>query len=186
MTLSNINHREALGFWLNALKLTGEFAEIGVLAGTFSRTVLSQWKGRKYHLIDPWENQSTDVYLERQDTPERYSEMYEDALALAKEDDRVVVHKALSADAVKEFRKGQLDCVYIDGNHAYKNVMEDMDLYWPKVKIGGIMGGHDYKTKTDEGWFCEVEAAVKRWAEEHGKTFYVTPCTSWWIYKTAP
>ena len=186
MTPNILNHREALGFWLNALKLTGEFAEIGVLAGTFSRTVLSQWKGKKYHCIDPWKIQDTDVYLERQDTAERYEEMYSGVVELGLADRRVMIYRMLSANAAKEFKNGQLDCVYIDGNHAYKNVMEDMDLYWPKVKIGGIMGGHDYKTKTDEGWFCEVEAAVKRWAEEHGKTFYVTPCTSWWIHKTAP
>lgn len=186
MTPQLINHREALGFWLNNLNLKGQFAEIGCLAGTFSRTILSQWKGKKYYMIDPWANQSEEVYRERQDTPERYEQMYQDALALSKEDERVTVLKMLSADAAKEFKNGQLDCVYIDGNHAYKNVMEDMDAYWPKIKIGGIMGGHDYKNKTDEGWFCEVESAVNRWAGEHEKVFYVCPCTSWFIHKTAP
>lgn len=186
MTPQLINHREALGFWLNNLKLTGEMAEIGCLAGTFSRTVLSQWKGKKYHVIDPWACQATDVYRERQDSSERYEEMYQGVLELAKEDARVNVLRMLSADAAKGFKNGQLDCVYIDGNHAYAHVMEDMDNYWPKVKIGGIMGGHDYKNKTDEGWFCEVEPALNRWAQERGKTFYVCPCTSWFIHKTAP
>lgn len=186
MVPQQINHRESLGFWLNVFGLTGQFAEIGCLAGTFSRTVLSQWKGKKYHVIDPWQTQAEDVYRERQDSQERYEEMYQGLLALAKEDERVNVLRMLSADAAKEFKNGQLDCVYIDGNHAYAHVMEDMDNYWPKVKIGGIMGGHDYKNKTDEGWFCEVENAVNRWTQEHGKVFYVCPCTSWFIHKTAP
>lgn len=186
MTPQAINHREALGFWLNNLKLTGQMAEIGVLRGTFARTILSQWKGKKYFLIDPWVVQDADAYRERQDSLENYEQMYQDALALAKEDERVNVLRMLSADAAKEFKNGQLDVVYIDGNHAYKNVMEDMDAYWPKVKIGGIMGGHDFKNQTGDGWWCEVESAVTRWATEHEKTFYVCPCTSWFIHKTAP
>lgn len=181
-----INDRSALGFWLNKLGLTGEFAEIGVLAGTFTRTVLSQWEGRKYWAIDPWVTQADDVYRERQEDGARYEEMYQGLMALAKEDDRVTVLRSISSFAVNEFQNGQLDCVYIDGNHAYKNVMEDMDLYWPKVKIGGIMGGHDFLTNTEEGAWIEVDSAVKRWALEHGKVFYVCPCTSWFIHKTAP
>lgn len=181
-----INHREALGFWLNKFKLTGQMAEIGCLRGTFSRTVLSQWEGGEYYMIDPWQNQARDVYREGQPTAAEYEQMHRDALALAKEDSRVHVLKMLSAEAAGQFDNGQLDCAYIDGNHAYGNVLEDLDAYWPKVKIGGIIGGHDFRNKLDEGWFCEVEAAVMRWAQEHEKVFYVCPCTSWFIHKSAP
>ena len=37
-----------------------------------------------------------------------------------------------------------LDFVYIDANHDYKFITEDMRNFWKKVRIGGIMGGHDY------------------------------------------
>lgn len=180
-----INHRECLGFWLNEFGLIGEMAEIGCLEGTFARTVLSQWKGQRYHMVDPWVTQADDVYREKQEHGERYEQMYQGALALAQEDPRVNVIRAISSFAVNDFKNGQLDCVYIDGNHAYKNVMEDMDLYWPKVKIGGIMGGHDFLYNIEGGAWIEVDAAVKRWASERGKVFYVCPCTSWFIHKTA-
>ncbi len=186
MTPQLINTREALGFWLNALGLKGEMAEIGCARGSFARTVLSQWKGKKYHMIDPWKVQEEEVYRERQPNADEYEGQYQDCVTLAKEDDRVNVIRDLSVETSAKFKKGQLDCVYIDGNHAYGAVMADMDAWWPKIKIGGIMGGHDFKTKTDEGWFCEVEAAVKRWAPEHNHVFYICPCTSWFIHKTAP
>ena len=41
--------------------------------------------------------------------------------------------------------KEPLDFVYIDGNHRYEYVKEDIELYFPKVKIGGVIGGHDFK-----------------------------------------
>ena len=37
-----------------------------------------------------------------------------------------------------------LDFVYIDANHAYDWVVQDIELWYPKVKKGGILWGHDY------------------------------------------
>jgi len=39
------------------------------------------------------------------------------------------------------------DFVYVDARHDYKGVYEDMVAYWPKLKKGGIMAGHDYVTQ---------------------------------------
>jgi hypothetical protein len=186
MIPQQVNHREALGFWLNILNLKGEMAEIGCARGSFARTVLSQWKGKKYHMIDPWKTQDADVYRERQPDTEEYEDQYQDCLALAKDDERVNVIRDFSLGASASFKKGQLCCAYIDANHSYAHVMADMDAWWPKVKVGGIMGGHDFRTKIDEGWWAEVDTAVKRWAGEHNQVFYVCPCTSWFIHKTAP
>lgn len=37
-----------------------------------------------------------------------------------------------------------LDFVYIDGNHDYEYAKADLETYWPKVRWGGVIGGHDY------------------------------------------
>lgn len=37
-----------------------------------------------------------------------------------------------------------VDFVFIDGNHAYQFVRQDIELYWPKVRPGGFLSGHDY------------------------------------------
>lgn len=37
-----------------------------------------------------------------------------------------------------------VDFVFLDGNHSYKYVMGDCELYWPKIKPGGFLCGHDY------------------------------------------
>ncbi|GAI81293.1 unnamed protein product, partial [marine sediment metagenome] len=52
--------------------------------------------------------------------------------------------RKLSMDAVDDFEDGSLDAVYIDGNHKYDSVCNDINKWMPKLKNGGIISGHDY------------------------------------------
>ena len=36
-----------------------------------------------------------------------------------------------------------LDFIFIDGDHSYAGVLQDLVMYWPKIKDGGIFAGHD-------------------------------------------
>eukprot|EP00758_Cryptobia_borreli_P017344 Tbor_TRINITY_DN6182_c4_g1::TRINITY_DN6182_c4_g1_i3::g.22011::m.22011 len=36
------------------------------------------------------------------------------------------------------------DYIYVDARHDYKGVLDDISQWWPKLKKGGIMAGHDY------------------------------------------
>jgi predicted O-methyltransferase YrrM len=49
-----------------------------------------------------------------------------------------------SSQAVKKFRGQPLDFVYIDGDHGYEAVINDITNYSSKVRPGGIIAGHDY------------------------------------------
>ena len=48
-------------------------------------------------------------------------------------------------DATADFADGSLDFVYIDGAHDFKNVACDICEWSKKVRVGGIVFGHDYK-----------------------------------------
>lgn len=50
----------------------------------------------------------------------------------------------LSAHAARHFNDDSIDFVYIDGNHTQEAVQCDLTLYYPKVRRGGIIAGHDY------------------------------------------
>ena len=50
--------------------------------------------------------------------------------------------------AVKEIKE-PLDFVYVDARHDYCGVTEDISLYWPLIRPGGIMAGHDYENGPD-------------------------------------
>ena len=47
-------------------------------------------------------------------------------------------------DIVKTFEDGSLDFVYIDGNHYFEYVVQDIAFWSKKVRKGGIVSGHDY------------------------------------------
>ena len=47
-------------------------------------------------------------------------------------------------EAVEDFADESLDFVYIDGNHDFRYIAEDLAEWTKKVRIGGIISGHDY------------------------------------------
>jgi predicted O-methyltransferase YrrM len=49
-----------------------------------------------------------------------------------------------SVKASDFFPDGSVDVVFIDASHQYKDVLNDIKHWIPKVKKGGIIGGHDY------------------------------------------
>lgn len=46
--------------------------------------------------------------------------------------------------SASHFQDNSIKCCFIDGNHEYQKVKEDILAWLPKVKDGGILAGHDY------------------------------------------
>lgn len=59
-----------------------------------------------------------------------------------------------SVVAAHQFADGTLDFVFIDGSHDEPAVAADIAAWWPKVKAGGVLAGHDMN-------YTSVEAAVR-------------------------
>jgi predicted O-methyltransferase YrrM len=58
-------------------------------------------------------------------------------------------------EASKLFEDGSLDGVFIDADHSYEAVKQDIQNWLPKIRVGGILAGHDYNST-----FQEVMKAV--------------------------
>ena len=56
----------------------------------------------------------------------------------------IEVYILTSKEAAKKFESKSLDLVFIDANHTYEAVKEDIALWLPKVRLGGVICGHDY------------------------------------------
>jgi predicted O-methyltransferase YrrM len=56
-----------------------------------------------------------------------------------------------SLEASKLFENGSLDFVFIDGDHSYQGCSTDIDCWFPKLKSGGLLSGHDYRDDKDYG-----------------------------------
>jgi hypothetical protein len=62
---------------------------------------------------------------------------------------KTVILRMFTTEAAKLIPDESLDFVYIDARHDYCGVMEDLQNYYPKVKVGGYVSGHDYKTAAE-------------------------------------
>jgi len=122
-------------------------AEIGVEHGYNAIGILTQLDIKKLYLIDPYqEYPSSDGKSVR--SQELMQQTKDEALInLEKFNDRIEWIFDYSWNAVNQIEDESLDFVYIDGDHRYEAVYRDIELYLPKVRIGGLIGGHDYKPR---------------------------------------
>ena len=126
------------------------------LAGRFLRRILAEAQPAVLHLIDPWRTLDDDKHATALYGTERGIDMDAVHLGVAERfageiaDGRVVVHRALSAEAMAGFDDGSLDFVYVDGDHAHDPVREDLEFALVKVRPGGIIALDDYRIG---GWW---------------------------------
>jgi hypothetical protein len=125
-------------------KENGVGAEIGVLFGEFSRETLQLWDGKLY-MVDIW-NDTDFGYIDNNNHIH-----YEKNLPILKTlenlrglEDRGIMIRASSKQASLLFQDNSLDFVHIDANHSYESTKEDIELWYPKIKDGGIFSIHDY------------------------------------------
>lgn len=181
-----VRDRGELPHLFNTLGLGGEGAEIGVQLGVYSATLLEHWRGRRLWSIDPWRTFDSEVYVDMSNQPPEMQEyIYARALAeLARFGDRSVILRTTSAEAAPTFADAQLDFVYLDAQHHYEAIREDLELWLPKVRSGGVLAGHDYLDGETEFGRFGVRRAVNEFAQRLGKKVRVTAepeYPSWWI-----
>ena len=68
-------------------------------------------------------------------------------------DGRLSLLKTTSTEAASIVADGSQDFVFIDADHRYESVLNDITLWLPKVRSGGLICGHD---------FCDTWPGVKR------------------------
>ena len=115
-------------------------AEIGTARGDFAFVIASRNPQAKLYCIDPWETYNGYADF----TDEQMNANYINAVKLLKRFDNVQLVRQRSINAVARFDEDELDFVYIDANHKWLSVCEDLYFWSKKVRTGGIVSGHDY------------------------------------------
>lgn len=114
-------------------------AEIGVYKGDFSKQFGNV--GLKLFCIDPWKNYKDFYHNQGQ---KRLDFLYEHTKRALAEYPSIEIIRKTSMEAVEDFADESLDFVYIDANHEFRYIAEDISEWAKKVRKGGIVSGHDY------------------------------------------
>lgn len=93
--------------------------------------------------------------------------------------DYVRIHRADAIAAASRHEDGSLDFVFLDDDHTTPHLLAEMEAWWPKVKPGGAMAGHDIDWKS-------VGDAVTRWTTRHGRLAESASQRCWIIEKPKP
>jgi hypothetical protein len=187
--------RSELGQFLNLAGLTGTGVEVGVAEGAFSREILRSWQGQRLYLVDCWSPQEPGTYCDIANTPPvQHETNYRQVTALAQADPRAALVQAFTPQAASQFADQSLDFAYLDANHSYRAVRTDLRAWYPKVKMGGLLAGHDYMDgylgfgpDLSGGTLFGVKSAVDEFCQALGvATAFTTadaPFVSWYFRK---
>lgn len=90
---------------------------------------------------------------------------------------QVIAIKSLSVPAAAFFHDESVDSAFIDADHHYNAVVADLAAWWPKVKPGGILAGHDLQHEP-------VRKALDLFVQSR-RLHYETSLNSWIVFKPA-
>lgn len=135
-------------------------AEIGVRQGAFSLALCEAIPGLELLCVDAWTHYKSGTFNYNH---ERNYQIATNRLTPY----RATLVRALSMDAVRDVPIGSLDFVYIDANHDYAFVRDDITAWSARVRSGGIVSGDDYVAPG-------VRRAVDEFVDAHG-------IVEWWL-----
>ena len=155
-----------------------KFVEIGTWKGMsavyMAVEIINSGKKIKFDCVDTWEyiwkdDEITDIDYSK------YDNLFNIFLKNIEPVKSIITPiKEISWEAAKHYNDNTLDFVFIDAGHDYASVIKDLNAWYPKVKIGGIISGHDYTQPT-----CGVKKAV----DEFFNDKKITELEGCWIYE---
>lgn len=123
--------------------------EIGVWRGTLSRELLKRPR-LQLVMVDAWNSATArDTWIESGSKMADYPQaVYDEAFIRVQRmaydyRGRARVVRCPSPEA-KWLVRGTADIVFIDGDHSYEAVKEDIAAWLNRVRPGGYIGGHDW------------------------------------------
>jgi cephalosporin hydroxylase len=161
--------------------------EIGARYGESSKMILKTLTVDKYIIIDPYttyEEYSIDGFnnIIKDNEDSVFDKIKAD---LDRLHNNMIFYRTFSTDksTIDAIEDNSIDVIFIDGNHIYKYVLDDLENYYPKLKQGGIMCGDDFFMRSHENDISNtmpgeegydgpmVYEAVLEFCKRHGKTY---------------
>lgn len=138
----------------------GTFVELGSWKGRSTAFLgveaINAGTGIRIYAVDVWSDDisggAKKTMLEQGlDGNALYTRFMENVAPVAS---AIVPMRMTTTQAASNFADGSVDFVFIDADHSYDAVKQDIHTWLPKVKDGGVLAGHDY------GWAGSVRRGV--------------------------
>jgi len=158
-------------------------AELGVAFGGHSEHILKNTQIEKLYGVDLYENYggTTDAFFWN-GTPyqqKNYDDLFEFTLnRMSPFGERFSLIRKTTNEAASEVQE-ELDFVFIDALHTDEGVTSDISHWFPKIRIGGMISGHDYNHSNFPG----VSDAVNRFASQNDLQIIEGDGHVWWAIK---
>ena len=185
---SDLKHRifprpfERLSSLRDRKRLVG--VEIGVCGGEHALSLLNILDIAKIYLIDPYEMYENYLKGEGKNYGDKQLNLRDTFIKakmnLEPYNKKLTWVKKMSENAVCDINE-PLDFVYIDGNHDYDFVKKDLEKYYPLLKIGGVIGGHDFYNGFAKSHHGVIKAVTEFSVSNNLQLFVEQP--DWWLYK---
>lgn len=160
--------------------------EIGVRYGEYLTTLLTP-EIERVVAVDIWREVGVVSQNDVCYPQDQLDAQYNTILEWSKRDPRIQVERDFSVNVANKFDDEYFDFVYIDADHTEAAVWADIQAWWPKVRKGGVLAGHDYspaivKTGGVILKFGVIEA-VNRFVATNKLLLHIDRNQSWFIPK---
>ena len=180
-----IKDRRDIPPFLNKMAVE-KICEVGVKDGGNFRTLLVP-SVKVAVAIDIWTETGIKSQNDDSCAQQELDRQYMGLVNLSQRDPRVQVIKDFSLNCCGGFQDNYFDMVYIDADHTEEAVYADLLAWYPKVRAGGVLSGHDYCECTlGCGVKFGVIPAVNRFVKENNLSLHVDnelPWHDWFIPK---
>jgi predicted O-methyltransferase YrrM len=167
--------------------------ELGSMVGMSSYVIASIAK--EIDCVDAWDN--TFLHLQHdplqmsvydKDWIKKFNNTPPDMLEIFKhnckeyiDSGKLKIRKGTTSDVCASIEDDKYDIVFIDADHSYEGVKQDISNYLSKIKSNGLMIFHDY----NDSWWPGVEQAVTEALRDNIITIYSDNLNEWLIGRVA-
>ena len=158
------------------------YTEIGVQNGIFFEFILNNTRISELYAVDPFKpcngdecgwGHSNNVIIASEEFQNNTKQDF--LKKISKYKDRAKFTNISSIEYGNLILDESLDIVFIDGDHSENGVLLDLEIFYKKIKRGGLLVGHDYGGNYGP---CEpviqVQPAVDKFCLKYGISYFVT------------
>ena len=142
---------------LEQLDKNSKLVEVGVWKGDFSKQIWNISNPNLLVLVDSWKFDekvrgcAPQVSGEEPLNQNFFDQAKQDTFSKFKKNKNIIILEASSTEASFNYKNNYFDYIYLDAEHTYEGVTNDLNQWYPLLKKNGVLFGDDYYWREEDG-----------------------------------